>query len=162
MGEKKTVEALVSGGQTTAGPPLGPALGPLGVNVLAIVNKINEVTEDYSGMKVPVTVTVDTETKEFEVSVGTPTTSALIISELGVKKGSGAPKTEKIGNLSMEQLVRIAKVKREELLAKDLKAAVKEISGSCISMGVTINEKDPRIVQQEIDEKDYDELLKEE
>lgn len=162
MGEKKTVEALVSGGKTTAGPPLGPALGPLGVNVLAIVNKINEVTEDYSGMKVPITVTVDTETKEFEVSVGTPTTSALIISELGVKKGSGAPKTEKIGNLSMEQLVRIAKVKREELLAKDLKAAVKEISGSCISMGVTINEKDPRIVQQEIDGKDYDELLKEE
>jgi large subunit ribosomal protein L11 len=162
MGEKKTVEALISGGQTTAGPPLGPALGPLGVNVLAIVNKINEVTEDYSGMKVPITVTVDTETKEFEVSVGTPTTSALIISELGVKKGSGAPKTEKIGNLSMKQLVRIAKVKREELLAKDLKAAVKEICGSCISMGVTINEKDPRIVQQEIDEKDYDELLKEE
>jgi large subunit ribosomal protein L11 len=111
---------------------------------------------------VPITVTVDTETKEFEVSVGTPTTSALIISELGVKKGSGAPKTEKIGNLSMKQLVRIAKVKREELLAKDLKAAVKEICGSCISMGVTINEKDPRIVQQEIDEKDYDELLKEE
>ena len=162
MGEKKTVEALISGGQTTAGPPLGPALGPLGVNVLAIVNKINEVTEDYSGMKVPVKVTVDTETKEFEVSVGTPTTSALIISELGVKKGSGAPKTEKIGNLSMKQLVRIAKVKREELLAKDLKAAVKEISGSCISMGVTINEKDPRIVQQEIDRKDYDELLTEE
>jgi large subunit ribosomal protein L11 len=162
MGEKKIVKALVSGGQTTAGPPLGPALGPLGVNVLAIVNKINEVTEDYSGMKVPVTVTVDTETKEFEVNVGTPTTSALIISELGVKKGSGAPKTEKIGNLSMLQLVHIAKIKREELLAKDLKAAVKEISGSCISMGVTINEKDPRIVQQEIDEKGYDELLKEE
>jgi len=81
---------------------------------------------------------------------------------LGAKKGSGAPNTEKIGNLSMKQLVRIAKVKREELLAKDLKAAAKEISGSCISMGVTINEKDPRIVQQEIDEKDYDELLKEE
>jgi large subunit ribosomal protein L11 len=162
MGEKKTVEALVSGGQTTAGPPLGPALGPLGVNVLAIVNKINEVTKAYSGMKVPVKITVDTETKEFEVSVGTPTTSALIISELGVKKGSGAPKTEKIGNLSMKQLIRIAKVKREELLAKNLKAAVKEISGSCISMGVTINEKDPRIVQQEIDGKEYDELLKDE
>ena len=162
MGEKKTVEALVSGGQATAGPPLGPALGPLGVNVLAIVNKINEVTKDYSGMKVPVKITVDTEIKEFEVSVGTPTTSALIISELGVKKGSGTPNTEKIGNLSMEQLVRIAKVKREELLAKNLKAAVKEISGSCISMGVTINGKDPRIVQQEIDGKEYDELLKDE
>jgi large subunit ribosomal protein L11 len=160
MGEKKVVEALLSGGQATAGPPLGPALGPLGVNVLAIVNKINEVTENYSGMKVPVKITVDVETKGFEVSVGTPTTSALIVSELGVKKGSGTPKTEKIGNLSMEQVVRIAKVKGTELLAKNLKAAVKEVMGSCVSMGVTVEEKDPREVQKEIDEGKHDALLK--
>ncbi|MDH5391240.1 MAG: 50S ribosomal protein L11 [Candidatus Bathyarchaeota archaeon] len=161
MSEKKVVEALVSGGQATAGPPLGPALGPLGVNVLAIVNKINEITKDYSGMKVPVKIIVDTETKEFEVSVGTPTTSALIVSELGVKKGSGTPKTEKIGNLSMEQVVRIAKVKGTELLAKNLKAAVKEVLGSCVSMGATVEEKDPREVQKEIDEGKHDALLKE-
>ena len=161
MGEKKVVDALVSGGQATAGPPLGPALGPLGVNVLAIVNKINEITENYSGMKVPVKVVVDVETKEFEVSVGTPTTSALIVSELGVKKGSGAPKTEKIGDLSMEQVVRIAKVKGTELLAKNLKAAVKEVLGSCVSMGVTVEDKDPREVQKEIDEEKHDALLKE-
>ena len=82
MAEKKSVELLVSGGRAAAGPPLGPALGPLGVNVLAIVNKINDLTKDYSGMKVPVKVFVDTETKEFEVIVGTPTASALIVSEL--------------------------------------------------------------------------------
>jgi len=162
MSEKKVVEALVSGGQATAGPPLGPALGPLGVNVLAIVNKINEITKNYSGMKVPVKVIVDAETKEFEVSVGTPTTSALIVSELGVEKGSGTPKTEKIGNLSMEQVMRIAKVKGAELLAKNLKAAVKEVLGSCVSMGVTVEDKDPREVQQGIDEGKYDALLKKE
>jgi large subunit ribosomal protein L11 len=162
MGEKKVVEALVSGGQATAGPPLGPALGPLGVNVLAIVNKINEITKTYSGMKVPVKITVDPETKEFEVNVGTPTTSALIVSELGVEKGSKAPKTEKIGNLSMEQVVRIAKVKGTELLAKNSKAAVKEVLGSCVSMGVTVENKDPREVQKEIDEGKYDTLLKKE
>ncbi len=161
MGEKKVVEALVSGGQATAGPPLGPALGPLGVNVLAIVNKINEITKDYSGMKVPVKVIVDTETKEFDVSVGTPTTSALIVSELGVQKGSGAQKTEKIGNLSMEQIVRIARVKGTELLAKNLKAAVKEVLGSCVSMGATVEDKDPREVQKEIDEGKYETLLEE-
>lgn len=72
MADLKVVEALVNGGQATAGPPLGPALGPLGVNVLAIVNKINEVTQDFSGMKVPVKVSVNTETKEFEVSVVLP------------------------------------------------------------------------------------------
>ena len=161
MGEKKTIDSLVPGGQATAGPPLGPALGPLGVNVLAIVNKINEVTKSFAGMKVPVKVTVDTETKEFEVVVGTPTMSALIVSELGVGKGSGSPKTEKIGNLSLEQVVRIAKVKHHELLARNLKGAVKEVLGSCTSMGVTVENKDPREVQREVDEGKHDASLKE-
>lgn len=161
MAEKKIVELLVSGGQATAGPPLGPALGPLGVNVMAIVNKINELTRDYAGMKVPVKVSVDPETKEFEVTVGTPTTSALIVSELKVQKGSGTPSTQKVGNFTIAQVIRIAKIKRPELLAKNLKAAVKEILGSCVSMGVTVEGKDPREVQREIDEGMYDEIIKE-
>ena len=159
MGEKKVVEAVVNGGQATAGPPLGPALGPLGVNVLAIVNKINEITKDYAGMKVPVKISVDTDNKEFEVSVGTPTTSALLVSELGVTKGSGVPNTEKIGNLSLEQIVRITKVKSDDVLGKDLKAAVNEILGTGVSMGVTVEGKDPREVQKEIKEGKHDALL---
>ena len=156
---KKVVEALVAGGQATAGPPLGPALGPLGVNVLAIVNKINEVTKDYAGMKVPVKVIVDTETKEFEVTVGTPTTSALIVSELKIEKGSGSPKATKVGDLNMEQAVKIAKMKSAELLSPNLKLAIKEVLGSCVSMGVTVEGKDPREVQKEIDEGKYNEIL---
>ena len=159
MGEKKVVEALVNGGQATAGPPLGPALGPLGVNVLAIVNQINEVTKDYAGMKVPVKISVDTDNKEFEVSVGTPTASALIVSELGVTKGSGVPNTEKIGDLSLEQAVKIAKMKSADILGRDLKAAVKEVLGTGVSMGVTVEGKDPREVQKEIDEGKHDALL---
>ena|SRR3990170_2765224 len=156
---KKVVEALVAGGQANAGPPLGPALGPLGVNVLAIVNKINEVTKDYAGMKVPVKVTVDPETKEFEVTVGTPTTSALIVSELKIEKGSGSPKTQKVGDLNMEQAVKIAKMKSAELLSPNLKAAVKEVLGSCVSMGVTVDGKDPREVQKEIDQGKHDSVM---
>ncbi|MCD6445961.1 50S ribosomal protein L11 [Candidatus Bathyarchaeota archaeon] len=159
MPEKKVVELLVSGGQATAGPPLGPALGPLGVNVLAVVNKINELTKDYGGMKVPVKVTVDPETKEFEVEVGTPTTSALIVSELKIEKGSATPNTQKVGNLTLEQVLKIAKLKRPELLSKTLKAAAKEVLGSCVSMGVTVEGKDPREVQKEIDEGKYDEIF---
>jgi large subunit ribosomal protein L11 len=161
MVEKKTVEALVAGGQATAGPPLGPALGPLGVNVVAIVNKINELTKDYAGMKVPVKVLVNPDDKSFEVSVGTPTVSALIVSELKIEKGSGTPKANKVGNLSMEQAVRIARLKIPQLLAKNLKLAVKEVLGSCVSMGVTVEGKDPREVQKEIDEGNFDEMLKE-
>jgi large subunit ribosomal protein L11 len=159
MGEMKVVEALVNGGQATAGPPLGPALGPLGVNVLAIVNKINEVTKDYSGMKVPVKISVNTDNKEFEVTVGTPTASALLVSELGVTKGSGTPNAEKIGDLSLEQVVKIAKMKSADVLAKDLKAAIKEVLGTGVSMGVTVEGKDPRAIQKEINEGKHDALL---
>ncbi len=162
MGEKKTIEALVPGGQATAGPPLGPALGPLGVNVMAIVNKINELTKDFGGMKVPVKIIVDIDTKEFEVEVGTPTTSALIVKELGIEKGSGDPSKQKVGNLTIQQIIKIAKMKRSELLARSLKKAAKEILGSCVSMGVTVEGKDPREVQREIDEGKYDELFEKE
>lgn len=159
MVDKKTVELLVNGGQATAGPPLGPALGPLGVNVMMIVNKINDVTKDYGGMKVPVKVTVDPDSKEFEVTVGTPTTSALIVSELKIEKGSATPHSAKVGNLSMEQILRISKIKRPEFLAKTLKSAVKEVLGSCVSMGVTVDSKDPREVQKEIDSGKHDDIL---
>ncbi len=149
---KKTVEALVAGGQATAGPPLGPALGPLGVNVLAVVNKINAVTKDYAGMKVPVKLVIDTETKEFEVTVGTPTASALIVSELKIEKGSGSPKAQKVGDLSFEQVMRVARLKQAELLSMNIKNSVKEILGTCVSLGVTVEGKDPKEVQKEIDD----------
>jgi large subunit ribosomal protein L11 len=159
MSERKTVETLVSGGQATAGPPLGPALGPLGLNVLAVVKKINELTASYLGMKVPVRVSVDTETKEFEVSIGTPTVSALIVKELGIPKGSGTPKATKVGNLTFEQLIRITKLKQSELLSKTFKGAVKEVAGTCVSIGITIDGKEPRDLQKAIDEGDYDKFL---
>lgn len=159
MVNTKVVELLVSGGQSTAGPPLGPALGPLGINTMAVVNRVNELTKDYAGMKVPVKVAVDVENKTFEVSVGTPTASALIVSELKIEKGSGTPNTAKVGDLTMEQIVRIAKIKRPELLAKSLKEAAKEMLGTCVSIGVTVEGKDPREVQKEIDEGNYEELF---
>ena len=159
MADKKVVELLVNGGQANAGPPLGPALGPLGVNIVAIVTKINELTKDYAGMRVPVKITVNTEDKTFDVTVGTPTASALIIAELKVEKGSGTPNTVKIGNLSMEQMVRIAKIKAPQLLATNIKDATKELLGTCVSLGVTAEGKDPREVQKEIDAGDYDSLF---
>jgi large subunit ribosomal protein L11 len=152
LGEKKQVEALLSGGEATAGPPLGPALGPLGVNVLQIVNRINELTSGYSGMKVPVRVIVDVETKAFEVEIGTPTTSALIVKEIGIEKGSGNPKAEKAGNLTVEQVVKIAKMKLPGSYALSDNSAAKEVLGSCISMGITVDGRDPREIQKEISE----------
>ena len=161
MVENKTVELLVAGGQATAGPPLGPALGPLGVNVMQIVNRINELTKDYAGMKVPVKISVNPDDKSFDVTVGVPTSSALVVSELKIEKGSGTPNSVKVGDLKIEQIVRIAKIKRPELLAKTLKGAAKEVMGTCVSLGVTIEGKDPREVQKEVDEGKFDAILNE-
>jgi large subunit ribosomal protein L11 len=160
MVDKKIVELLVNGGQANAGPPMGPALGPLGINIMAVVNKINELTKDYAGMKVPVKISVDTEDKTFDVSIGVPTASALIVSELKIEKGSGTPNTVKVGDLSMDQVTRIAKIKRPELLSPILKSAAKEILGTCVSLGVTVEGKDPRDIQKEIDGGSYEELFR--
>ncbi len=160
MVEMKNVDLIVAGGEATAGPPLGPALGPLGINIMAVVNRINELTKDYSGMKVPVKISVNPEDKTFDVTVGTPTASALLVAELKVEKGSGTPNSVKIGDLTVEQVVRIAKIKRPEMLASSLKAATKEVMGTCVSMGATIEGKDPREVQKEVDNGTYDDILK--
>ena len=160
LGEKKQVEALLSGGEATAGPPLGPALGPLGVNVLQIVNRINELTAAYAGMKVPVKVIVDIDTKDFEVEIGTPTTSALIVKELKIEKGSGNPKAEKAGNLTVEQVAKIAQMKRPGSYALSDSSAAKEVLGTCISMGITVDGRDPREVQKEISDGKWDKLFK--
>ena len=159
MADKKVVELLINGGQANAGPPLGPALGPLGINIVAIVTKINELTKDYAGMRVPVKIAVDTEDKTFDVTVGTPTASALIISELKVEKGSGTPNSVKIGDLSMEQILRIAKIKGPQLLAPTVKKATKELLGTCVSLGVTVKGKDPREVQKDVDAGNYEQLF---
>ncbi len=152
---------LVVGGEANAGPPLGPAIGPLGVNVMMIVKEINEKTADYTGMRVPVKVTVDTETKAFEVNVGVPTTSALIAKETGVAKGSGNSNTELVGNLSFEALLKIAKAKQEQSFGINLKSVVREVVGSCVSMGIKIENKDPREFQKDLHAGNWDEKFRE-
>jgi len=161
MPQYKTFNFEIEGGKATGGPPIGPALNPLGVNVMEIVRKINEMTKDFAGMRVPVTVKVDQVTKEYEIEIGVPSTAALLLNELKIEKGSGSPAKQKVGNLTMEQVVKIAKIKMKDLLAKNLKSATKEILGTCVSFGITVEGKDPREVQKEIDKGIYDHLFKE-
>ncbi|MEM2849928.1 MAG: 50S ribosomal protein L11 [Candidatus Bathyarchaeia archaeon] len=141
---------------------MGPALGPLGVNVPAIVNKINEATKGYAGMRVPVKIIVDIETKAFEVEVGIPTTAALILRELESEKGSGKAGSEFIGELNFDSIVEIAKIRRSKSLAKTLKSAVKEVLGTCVSMGVKVDGKNPKEVIEGVDEGVYDDVIGEE
>lgn len=157
----KVVEVLVDGGKASGGPPLGPALGPLGVNVGNVVKTINEKTKEFNGMKVPVKVTVDPKTKEYEVTIGTPPATALIKSELGLDKGSENAREHKVGNLTIEQTLKISRMKIDTLTGKDVKGRIKEIIGTCLTMGVTVEGKDPRTVQKEIDQGVYDDRIKE-
>ena len=153
------IEALVDGGQASAGPPLGPALGPLGINVGEVVSEINKQTADYEGMTVPVTVIVDEESGDFEVEVGSPPTSALIKNEAGIDKGSGSPEDEPVADISFSQLLSIAKKKKTDILAKNKKRAAMEVLGACNSMGVYVDGNKPRKVQKEIEEGEYDDEL---
>lgn len=153
------VEALVPGGKASAGPPLGPALGPLGVNVAEVVKKINEMTADLNGMQVPVKVTVKSRT-EYDVEVGTPPTSALILKEAGLEKGSGDV-TQAAGDLAMDQVVKVAGIKKKNLLAASLKSAVREVIGTCGSMGVTVEGMSYRDAQAAILDGKFDDLLAE-
>lgn len=132
------VEALVQGGKVSPGPPLGPSLGPLGVNVKAIIDKVNEVTKDFVGMTVPIKIIIG-DHKEFSIEVGTPPTTALIKKEIGIELGSGQPNKDIVGNITMKQAIKIAHMKKNDTLAKSLKGAVKEVVGSCQTLGVTID-----------------------
>jgi len=137
MAEQK-IDVLIQGGKATAAPPLGPALGPLGVNIGEIVGAINEKTKSFAGMQVPVTVSVDSETKKYSIKVGTPPASALIKKEAGVEKGASNPLTEKVADIKIEQVIKIAKMKEDDTLGKDTKQKVKEIMGTCQSMGILV------------------------
>jgi large subunit ribosomal protein L11 len=147
---KQTVDAMVSGGKATAAPPLGPALGPLGVPINQIIAKINEKTKEFAGMTVPVKVIVDTDSKEFDVTVGTPPTSELIKKEAGVEKGSGNPLREKVADVKIEQIIKVSKMKQDALLGKDAIAKVKEVIGTCDSMGILVEGKQARLTIADI------------
>ncbi|MEW6221808.1 MAG: 50S ribosomal protein L11 [Candidatus Hadarchaeota archaeon] len=157
---KPKVKVLVEGGKASAGPPLGPALGPLGANVGQVVAKINEKTSKFAGMKIPVTVVVDPKTRQFDVEVGSPPVSALIKKEIGLEKGAKTSGSEVVGDLPFAKAVEIAKMKTAGSLAKSLKAAVKEVLGTCVSMGVTVDGRGAEEIQKELDDGKRDEELK--
>ncbi len=160
MVEKK-FNFIVPGGGATGGPPIGPALGPMGVNIMQIVADINKQTGDYKGTPVPVDVFIDTDTKEFKVKVGMLSTFALLTQAAGITKGSGTPNSAKVGDLSFDQLVTVAKKKKAGLYAATLKSATREVLGTCVSMGLTVDGKPAKDIEAAIKSGAYDAQLTE-
>lgn len=156
------VKLIVDGGAMKPGPAVSQQLGPMGINLGKVISDVNEATKGFKGMKVPVEIDVDPKTKSFTVQVFSPPVSELIKKDLGIEKGSGKAEEIKVGNIAFERLVDIAKTKMPDLLAKDLKAATKIVVGSCVSLGVLIDSKEAKQVEQDIDAGVYDKEIKEE
>ncbi len=150
------IKLLVEGGGMKPGAALSQKLGPLGININEVIKKVNESTENFKGMKVPVELDVDPTTKEMSTKVFSPPVSELLKKELGVEKASGRQKVVLLGNLSFEQIVGVSKTKLPNLLCKDLKSAVKTVVGSCVSLGILIDNKPAVEIEKDIDEGKYD------
>lgn len=156
-----TINAIVEGGKVSPGPPIAPALAPMGVNIGALVADLNKQTSSFKGIKIPVKIIVDKNTKQWRFEIGAPATGELIKKELGIEKGKkgGAEDPKIVGDLKFEQVVIIAKAKQSSTLAKGLKAGANEVLGTCVSLGVSVNGKDPREIRKSLINGEFDSLL---
>ena len=157
MGEPQKISTLVTGGQASAGPPLGPALGPLGVNIMEVINAINDKTKDFEGMKVPVTVSIDPDTKKWDIEIGIPSASALILKEAGIQKGSGTSGTDWVADIGIDAVLKVAKTKSDASYASSIKSVAKSVIGTCVSLGIKIEGKTPKEITAEINDGKWDE-----
>src|SRR5512143_2367227 len=132
------VKLQINAGQATPAPPIGPALGQHGVNIMEFCKQYNAATESQRGSVIPVEITVY-EDRSFSFILKTPPASELIKKAAGVAKGSGVPHTNKVGSITMAQCREIAEVKMSDLNANDIDAASKIIAGTARSMGITVS-----------------------
>lgn len=157
---KVIVKALVTGGSASGGPPIGPAVGPTGINIKDVVDEINKQTTVFKGLTVPVRIECDPETKQFEIFIETPSTASLLLKELGVEKGSSTCSEEKIGNLTLEQVQNVVDAKKDKFLDKTYKTALKTVLGTALSVGLTVEGEDPRTIQERIVNGEYDDKIR--
>ena len=154
------IKLLVDAGDMKPGPALSQKLGPAGINIGKVMQEINEKTESFRGIKVPVELDVDTKKKDFSIKVFSPPVAELLKKELGIEKGSGQPQKIKVANAAIEQIVSVAKTKMPGMLCKEFKSAVKSVVGSCVSLGVLIENENPKEIEKEIDKGIYGNEIK--
>lgn len=139
MAKKVTgqIKLQIPAGKANPSPPVGPALGQHGVNIMEFCKAFNAKTQSQEGMITPVVITVFSD-RSFSFVTKTPPASVLILKAAGVEKGSKAPNKEKVGKVTKKQVEEIAKLKMPDLTAADPAAAIKTIEGTARSMGITV------------------------
>lgn len=155
----ETVSLLIEAGEAKPSGAIAPALGPFGLNLGDVVADINKETSSFKGMKVPVKVHVNTSNRTFTIEVGLPPTSALILHEIGLPKGSGQSGHEVVGDISFDKILSVAHAKSPDLLANSLVAAAREVLGTLVTMGITCDGQDPREIQKKTIAGDYEEQI---
>jgi len=153
------IKLMVEGGNMTPGPAVAQQLGPMGINMGKVISDVNTATSGFKGVTVPVHLTVNTETKEVTIKVLSPPTSELIKKELGIEKASGARLKQRVGNLAIEQVISVAKAKHDHMLSNDFMATVKSVIGTCQALGILIENKEVKEIQEEIAEGKYAEEI---
>lgn len=153
------IKLLVEGGKMTPGPAVAQQIGPMGINMGEIISKVNEATLEFKGVTVPVHLNVDPKTKKFTIKVLSPPTSELIKKELKIEKASGARLKQRVGNLSIEQVISISKAKHDSLLSKEFISTVKSVIGTCQALGVLIESKEAKEILENISQGKYSEEI---
>jgi len=133
------VKLQIPGGAANPAPPVGPALGQQGVNIMEFCKAFNARTKDSGGLIIPVVITVYSD-RSFTFITKTPPAAVLIMKEIGKQKGSGVPNKDKIGSLTKAQVKKIAELKFNDLNAASVEAAMRSIAGTARSMGVTVTD----------------------
>jgi large subunit ribosomal protein L11 len=154
------IKLLIEGGDMKPGPAIAQQLGPMGINMGKVISDVNTSTKEFKGMKVPVELDVDKKTKSFTVNVFSPPTAELLKKEMKLEKGSAKISEQKVGNASIEDMIKIAKIKHQNMLEKDLKSAVKSVLGTSKAMGIFVESKDPTEVIEEINQGKFDKEIK--
>jgi large subunit ribosomal protein L11 len=131
------VKLQIPGGQANPSPPVGPALGQHGVNIMEFCKNFNAKTSDRPGLVIPVIITIYSD-RSFTFILKTPPASVLLLKAAGLEKGSGVPNRNKVGKVNKEQVRQIAQAKMEDLNANDIEAAMSMVEGTARSMGVEI------------------------
>ncbi len=134
-----TIKLQIPAGQANPAPPVGPALGQHGVNIMEFCKAFNAQTQNQAGMIIPVVITVYAD-RSFTFVTKTPPASILLKKAAGIEKGSSVPNKEKVGKVTRKQIEEIAKTKMPDLNVKSLDAAIKTIEGTAKSMGIVIEE----------------------
>jgi large subunit ribosomal protein L11 len=153
------IKLLVEGGNMTPGPAVAQQLGPMGVNMGKVISDVNEATQEFKGVTLPVHLTINAETKKVSIKVLSPPTSELIKKELGIEKASAARLKQRVGNFAIEQVISVAKAKHDSMLSNDFMATLKSILGTCQALGVLVENKEIKEVLEEIKEGKYSEEI---